>query len=206
MYRSLISIIILCVFWGSYASSNASFLDSISIPGAKCIISIPIDSNSYYVSFNHPCSNYFFFNFNFKESWEVDTLQLSCDLINNYNYNNSTWLLIDTSDEISINWQPPAPAVKRLANTIMSYKSSGDLLRIMLKSQSDSSEVYLSHTILHYAKIKTSPLPSKTTNKTNFISKAYTMNGALIQSNHRLPALYILRDNTTAQPTVHFIH
>ena len=62
MIRSTIGIIVFCVFLGSNAaSSNPSFIDTISIPGAKCIISIPMDSNSLYSSFKHPCSNYYFF-------------------------------------------------------------------------------------------------------------------------------------------------
>src|SRR5271157_4333988 len=62
MNRSVIGIIIFCVFLGSHAAgNNTSFSDSISILGATCILSVPIDSNSLFSSFEHPCSNYFFF-------------------------------------------------------------------------------------------------------------------------------------------------
>ena len=62
MNQSIIGVIVFFVFLSTIeASSNPSFIDSISIPGAKCIISIPMDSNSLFSSFEHPCSNYYFF-------------------------------------------------------------------------------------------------------------------------------------------------
>ena len=62
MNRFKIGVIVFFAFIsGNAAGSNPSFNDTISIPGAKCTISIPMDSNSLFSSFEHPCTNYYFF-------------------------------------------------------------------------------------------------------------------------------------------------
>lgn len=236
MIRSTIGIIVFCVFLGSNAaSSNPSFIDTISIPGAKCIISIPMDSNSLYSSFKHPCSNYYFFKLGnrcpccrysnllihfsstvkctlfvksvqFRDPFKQlpsDTLPISCDSLIYYfgfgiafSYNNP--LIVSVND--SIQWGYACPVGKRLTKANQISYNGGDLLHFILKSTNDSSEVYFSRTIVHFTQIKNQLY--KTTNNTKFVSKAYTINGALIQSNRRLPSLYILKDNAAANSMV----
>ncbi|MGB7567495.1 MAG: hypothetical protein WBM07_06535 [Chitinivibrionales bacterium] len=242
MNQSIIGVIVFFVFLSTIeASSNPSFIDSISIPGAKCIISIPMDSNSLFSSFEHPCSNYYFFKlgnrcpccrfssaviwinfystvkctlfekqiqlgaFSNNHSHPSDTIPLLCDSLKYYT-SSSDYIKLDTdaSFKDSLPWNYDCAVDKRLAKVNLYNNSDfpfSDLLHFILKSASDSSEVYLSRTILQLTQVKT-PL-CKTTNNTKFMSKAYTINGALIQSNRRLPLVYILKDNANANSIVH---
>ena len=232
MNRSTIGIIVFCVFLGTNAAgSTVFFLDSISIPGAKCKISIP-DSNLMFSSFQHPCNSYFFFQYNTKSfrystpividfsssvkctlfvkqatlyrlaSNTVDTLPISCDslkyieniYLNGYSGRVS---LIATTGKLSLDWGYALP-VKRLAtaNPLL-Y----DNLHFVLKSVADSSELFLSRTGPHFTHVNTPRC--KATNNPKFIQKAYTVNGELIQTNRRLPSVYILKDNATTKSMVH---
>jgi len=197
MNRIKTGLIIFCAFLSvNAAGSNPSFNDTISIPGAKCIISIPIDSNSLFSSFEHPCVNYYFFKLGnycpccrlsnllirFTSSikctlfvrsvqfhFPPDTLPISCDSLpyyfggDNYQYNIPS--VVSVND--SIQWVYECPIGKRLAKAKQFNYYGGDLLHLILKSTNDSSELNLSRTIVHLTPIKTSPSPSKITNKTN---------------------------------------
>jgi len=234
MNRFKVSVIVFCAFLSSNAAnSNPSFIDTISIPGAKCIISIPIDSNSFFKSFNHPCRNYYFFKLvgfpsflysnlliDFTSTAKCsllvkqsalaspdytmkynDTLPLACDSLKYYSAGST---VIDTSDKIIIGWDYPLPVGKRLAKRLGTDNIWwGDLLHFILKSASDSSELYLSRTIYHPTIIIPPTGPYQIENNNKFTSKAYTINGALIQSNRRLPSVYILKENAAAASMVH---
>jgi len=237
MNRIKIGLIIFCAFLSvNAAGSNPSFNDTISIPGAKCIISTPTDSNSLWSLPEHPCNNYYFFKtvlnspfllISFSSSVKctlfvigtfnemraiynsTDTLPLSCDSLKYLAETRGCSkfgcgvLVTDTSGNYSLAWEPDL-VDKRLA-TVNVPDFFGNLLHFVIKSANDSSEVYLSRSARYYTPVINTQF-SKPTNNTKYLTKAYTINGALIQSNHRLPALYILRDNTTAQPTVHFFN
>lgn len=226
MNRSIIGIIIFCVFLGSNAASgNVSFSDSILISGAKCIISMAIDSNSFFSSNKHPCNKYYFFQINSRHSgysasimidfsssvkctlfirqasyWsfgsnKTDTLPIPCDSLKNIPSNYYSPMVVTT--KINADWIYLAP-VKRLASAI---SLSGNLLHFVLKSASDSNDVYLSRTILHFQHVNT---PQSTViNNSKFIGKTYTINGEVIQSKRRLPSVYILKDNSTTKSMVH---
>jgi len=71
----------------------------------------------------------------------------------------------------------------------------------MIKSASDSSEVYLSRPALYYTHASNTSF-FKTTYNTKFISKVYTINGELIQTKNKLPSVYILKDNALTDPMV----
>jgi hypothetical protein len=130
-----------------------------------------------------------------------DTLPIPCDSLNywanHYLYNGGI-VSVATTTKISADWMFPNIPVKRLASAIT---LNGDLLHFVLKSPSDSSDVYLSRTILHFQHVNT---PQSTTiNNTKFFGKTYTINGEVIQSKRRLPSVYILKDNSTTKSMVH---
>jgi hypothetical protein len=125
-----------------------------------------------------------------------DTLPISCDSLNHYVFF-SQIIPISATPKISVDWGYAIPA-KRLAS-VMGF--SGNLLHFVLKSTSDSTEVYLSRTVLHFQHANTPP--GRVTNNVKFIGKAYTINGELIQTNRRLPSVYILKENTAAASMVH---
>ena len=223
MNRFKIGVIVFCAFLRSNAaSSTVFFLDSISIPGAKCKISIP-DSNSMFSSFQHPCNGFYFFQFitkSFKYStplvidfsssvkctlfvrqypWpssiKTDTLPIPCDSLKNIPSNYYSPIVVTT--KINADWVYSLP-VKRLATTTPLY---GNLLHFLLKSVADSSELFLSRTEAHFTHVNTPRC--KATNNPKFIGKAYTINGEIIQTNRRLPSVYILKDNSTTKSMVH---
>jgi hypothetical protein len=127
---------------------------------------------------------------------KTDTLPIPCDSLHKFGLGGTNTITTATG-KINTDWVYSLP-VKRLATTTPLY---GDLLHFVLKSASDSNDIYFSRTVLHFQNVKTPAC--KTVNNFKFIQKAYTINGELIQTKHRLPSVYILKDNATAHSMIH---
>jgi len=97
-----------------------------------------------------------------------------------FSYNNP--LIVSVND--SIQWGYACPVGKRLNQANQISYQWWRFIAFILKS-TIFKWIYFSRTIVHFTQIKNQLY--KTTTIQKFVSKAYTINGALIQSNRRLP-------------------
>ena len=203
--------------------SNADFVDSISIPGANCKISI-LDSTSCFSSFDHFCNKYYHFHYNRSDynyralikiefhatmqcklliegrDYNYDTYtdtsyRIPCDSIKTLKFDSYSTITIDTG-KTEISWAYSLPT-KRLAIAEDVYN---DIIQLKLNGLKDSSRILLSRQRLHFSKVIT-PL-SQIKNNNNSIKSTYDINGKLIRSNSFAHKICVMKENNTGKSIV----